>query len=254
MSYFETSTSSVPSEAMKDYSNVSSNVRAHLAKVYGTLALTCLTAAAGAYLHVNDMVIYGGGLLSFLVGLGCLIGILSLSPTPENNNVRFGLLWVFAFMEGLSLGPLLKIAFAINGSGEMVYFAALCTAGIFAAFTLSAVLCERRSYLYLGGLLGSVLNLLLWSQVFNMFFRSKLLWSIELYTGLFMFCGYILYDTQAIIYRAACGYTDVVGHTVDLFIDLVGVFVRILVILMQKEEDNKDRKRKEKRQNNYAAF
>src|SRR6185312_1838243 len=78
-------------------------------------------------------------------------------------------------------------------SGEMVYFAALCTAGIFAAFTFSALLCERRSYLYLGGLLGSVLNLLLWSQVFNMFFRSKLLWSIELYTGLFMFCGYSKY-------------------------------------------------------------
>ena len=59
MSYFETSTSSVPSEAMKDYGNVSSNVRVHLAKVYGTLALACLTAAGGAYLHVNDMVIYG---------------------------------------------------------------------------------------------------------------------------------------------------------------------------------------------------
>jgi len=63
-----------------------------------------------------------------------------------------------------------------------------------------------------------------------------------------------MYDTQVIIYRAACGSLDVIGHSVDLFIDLVGVFVRILIILMRKEEDSRERKRKDKRRHGYSAY
>ena len=45
-----------------------------------------------------------------------------------------------------------------------------------------------------------------------------------------MFIGYILFDTQMIIERADRGDYDYIKHSLDLFVDLIGLFVRILII------------------------
>jgi len=37
------------------------------------------------------------------------------------------------------------------------------------------------------------------------------------YAGLFMFCGYVVFDTQMIIEKASMGDKDVLKHTLDLF-------------------------------------
>ena len=58
---------------------------------------------------------------------------------------------------------------------------------------------------------------------------------VELYGGLLLFCGFILYDTQLIIERRRRGDRDYVWHSLMLFVDFVDVFRHILVILMQKE-------------------
>ena len=58
---------------------------------------------------------------------------------------------------------------------------------------------------------------------------------VELYGGLLLFCGFILYDTQLIIERRRRGDKDYVWHSLMLFVDFVDVFRHILVILMQKE-------------------
>lgn len=61
---------------------------------------------------------------------------------------------------------------------------------IFACFTASAVLAERRSMIYLGGLLASAISVLFWTSFANSFIGSKTLWGAELYIGLFVFAGY----------------------------------------------------------------
>ena len=45
-----------------------------------------------------------------------------------------------------------------------------------------------------------------------------------------MFIGYILFDTQMIIERADRGDYDYIKHSLDLFVDLIGLFVRLLII------------------------
>ena len=70
------------------------------------------------------------------------------------------------------------------------------------------------------------------------------IFQLHLYGGLVVFCGFILYDTQLIIEKKRNGDNDFIWHSVDLFLDFVNIFRRILIILSNKEEkkrkNNKD--------------
>ena len=56
----------------------------------------------------------------------------------------------------------------------------------------------------------------------------------HLYIGLAIFCGFIMFDTQVIIRKARNGDKDFIAHSLDLFIDFVQVFRKVLILLMQK--------------------
>ncbi|TOF71716.1 hypothetical protein CGJ15_27835, partial [Vibrio parahaemolyticus] len=68
-----------------------------------------------------------------------------------------------------------------------------------------------------------------------MFFGSRLLFQVHLYIGLAVMCAFIVYDTQHILEKVRAGDRDYVMHSVELFIDFIGVFKRLLIILTDKE-------------------
>ena len=47
-------------------------------------------------------------------------------------------------------------------------------------------------------------------------------------------CGFVLFDTQAIMEKRRAGSTDYVKHSLDLFFDIAAIFRRLLIILTQK--------------------
>lgn len=49
-----------------------------------------------------------------------------------------------------------------------------------------------------------------------------------------MMCGFVLFDTQLIIEKRRMGSKDFVQHALELFIDFIGMFRRLVVILTQK--------------------
>lgn len=85
--------------------------------------------------------------------------------------------------------------------------------------------------------------------------------NMQLYGGLFVFIGFIMYDTQVIIEKATRGSLNVVQHALELFLgttpsllpapatnllffaDFVNVFVRLLVILAKNNQKSEKRKR-----------
>jgi len=219
--------------------NLEPQVRTHLKNVYATLTLAGVAAAAGGYVHMYSSLM-GAGLLT---GLGAIASLLFLAATPhEGKNVpmRLGMLGVFALLSGCNLGPLLDMAFMVDPT--LVMQALLGTAVVFACFSLSALYAPRGHYLYLGGALMSVMSTLFWLSLANIFFGSRLIFQVNLYIGLAVMCGFIVFDTQNICEKARRGDKDYIMHAAELFIDFVAVFRRLLIILTDKEASKKKKR------------
>ncbi|XP_013790548.1 probable Bax inhibitor 1 [Limulus polyphemus] len=214
-------------------------VRKHLKNVYSCVAISTLAAAGGGYVHLFTN-LFQGGLLSALAALAFLALLHFTHNDGKNAGMRLSFMVGFAFATGLGLGPLLKVVITVNPS--LISLAFLATSTIFLCFTLCSLFSERGSWLFLGGSLMSILSTMFLLGMVNLFTRSVFISQIHLYLGLAVMCGFILYDTQLIIEKCRMGDRDFIRHSVDLFIDFVGVFQKLLIILTQKEESRKRRK------------
>lgn len=234
-------------ESVLNFSHIDKRIQSHLCKVYTTLALTLACTALGAAVEV-----YIGGFVGFVSQLAAFAAIISLGvmhPTKENLMKRKAILAFFGFCQGLAIGPLLSLALYVNPG--IIFNAAAGAVAVFLSFSLSALLSQRRSFMFLSGVLGSAMSCLLCLRLGSFFFgRSAGLYNLELYGGLMVFAGYVIFDTQMIVERAGAGDFDEVRHSLDLFVNLIQIFVRILVILIknaQKNEEKKERERSKKR-------
>nr|XP_058956950.1 bax inhibitor 1-like [Pocillopora verrucosa] len=224
--------------ALKDFSRLDQPTRQHLKKVYGCLSLSMLIAAVGSGVHLFTDVLKGG-FLSAIASIGLLIA-LGLTPYDgKNQNKRMGILMGFAFCTGLGLGPLMDNVIQIDAS--IIPTAFFATTLIFVCFTLSALWAEERKFLYLGGTLMSCLSMLCFLSLANLFLGARFFFQIQLYGGLVLFCGFVLYDTQLIVHKHKQGDKDFLWHSIDLFLDFIEIFRRIMIILAQKEDSKKKR-------------
>jgi len=224
-------------EALLDFSHLQPRVQNHLKNVYSCLLISTLCATLGVYLSMTGWLNYPR-----LALFASIITTVWLFLTDLNAGTQikcFGLMSATALFTGIYLSPLINLAIDIDP--QIVMTAFLLTTMIFTCFTLSALLTKTRTYLYLGGLLGTGTSIMLVLSLMNLFGRSQLIFNINLYLGLFIACGYILFDTQLIIERAIQGDMNYVKHAIFLFIDMVDLFVRILIILL-KNSQNKNKK------------
>lgn len=217
---------------------IEANLRSHLVNVYSSLCMMLFAAAAGSAAHLYFNI---GGFLTTMAAMG-LVMLLVMDEDKGNVPKRLAIMSAFGFFKGASIGPL--IAYAAHVDPSLILTAFLGTATIFMCFTLSAFYAHRQQYIALGGLLSSGLSLLFWVSIINMFFRSEFAFNVSLYLGLFIFCGYVLYDTQIIMAKFRNGDRDFAMHAVELFIDFVAIFVRILIILVQNQEKKNEKRRR----------
>jgi FtsH-binding integral membrane protein len=110
---------------------------------------------------------------------------------------RTSMLCAFGFLKGASIGPLINVLVAIDPAIIMTAF--LGTVTVFVCFTLSALIAKRASYLYLGGMLSSAVSLMLYLSIANMFFGSTHIYNLQLYGGLLVFSGFVIFDTQLVL-------------------------------------------------------
>ena len=90
----------------------------------------------------------------------------------------------------------------------------------------------------------SCLSIMMLVSFVNIFLRSKFLFDAYLYGGLLLFCAFICYDTAVIIEKKRIGDDDFIAHAMLLFMDFVDVFRKLLVILMKREAEKDNKKRR----------
>ncbi|GAB6020554.1 hypothetical protein CHUAL_003237 [Chamberlinius hualienensis] len=217
-----------------------SGTKEHLKNVYSCLSMTALAAAVGAYVHIIGLL--EASFLTILLDLGLLLAVMFTTDNGKNQGQRLLYLLGFALCSGLNSGPLLNMAIYVDPS--VIPTALMGTAVIFICFTLSALYSSNRYWLYLGGILSSGLSILILLSFMTLFFRSKLLFDVQLYLGLFVMCGFVLYDTQLIVEKRLRGDKDYIKHSLELFIDLIKIFRHLTVILMQKKREEERGKRR----------
>lgn len=220
--------------------NLEPSVRYHLAKVYACLTATCAAATVGSLIHLQG--IWEAGMLSALISLGLVLGLVFTPDNGKNFNMRLGMLLAFGAFTGHVMGPMLEQVMFINPA--IIVTALVGTTTIFTCLSASAMLAKRGSYLFLGGILFSTLSAMALISLGNMLFRSYFVQELNLYVGLAVMSGFVLFDTQMIMEKHRMGSNDCIAHAMDLFYDVIGIFRRLLIILTQKEQSNERKKKR----------
>jgi len=254
-------------ETLSQQTDLSLGVLNHLSRVYATLGLTVLVATAGSVANANRRL---SSQASSLISLGFALALLNGAKTWK--------LMGFGFFSGASLSSLLRIAQIIDPS--IVPVALASSTAIFSSFAVGALftlprhgiyrrarrrrrthalcgiastLTTRRSLLFLYGGLNSLLSVLTVSSLANLYFKSAMINSFQLYAGLAMFTGYVAADSQLIIERADLeGNRDYVTDAMMLFTDVMAIFVRLVVLLAQRQSaEAEEERRRQKRDRSH---
>lgn len=163
-----------------------------------------------------------------------IIFALAFSSSEHDARWRVVLLLVFGFVSGVNIGPLVSQVAQVDPYAPLLAF--ILTAVVFTCFSLAAILAESRKYLFLSGVLSSALLGLVVLSIANIFLNLPGFFALWLWGGLILFSGFVVVDTQLIIARAEDGHLDVVFAALDLFLDALNIFVRILIILNRRKK------------------
>jgi len=222
----------------RDYARVesvettlSSSRVAFLKKTYQLLALSMIAAALGAYFTMPfaaavikyRWLIFGAELLVLFFGLGMSRG------KPGLNMI---MLFVFTFLTGVSLVPLL--AFLIGaGKGAVIGNAFLATSVLFGALSLFAIN-SKTDFSSWGKPLFITLIVVVVASIINLFLGNGILAVIINAAVLLLFGLFTIYDTQNIANGA---YDSPVDAAVSLYLDFLNMFTVILEFLGIMDND-----------------
>ena len=136
--------------------------------------------------------------------------------------------FLFTFIEGIWLSPLLVLYDRMQPG--ILGQAGLLTMSTFAVLSLFAVL-SRRDFSAWGGFFIVGVWVLIATSILNMFFRNPTA-SLWLAGGtIFVFGGLLVFDTWRIVRSGAYGEDDYVPAAVQIYLDLLNIFLAILHLL-----------------------
>jgi len=193
----------------------------------GLLSFSFIFATIGAFVGAHTLLGFGGGIwILFIAGIIVLLALQALIQKP---GINLFLLYLFTFIEGMAIGPLLLFYFRDPVLANIVIEAFLITAvtsitlGLY-AWVAKTDFSRMRDYLFVG------LILIIVASLISIFFQSGILTLVICVAGIGIFCGFILYDVQKAKYLANT-LPNAIGITVSLFLDVLNLFIFILDLL-----------------------
>ena len=201
-------------------------VRQHMMRVYSLLGAGVMAAACGSALMF--MTPLGKAIPPLVPMIGAFVPLLWLNfRPPASVEARLALFFSFCVLEGMAIAPIVLATAAKGVLGS----ALVLTAAVFLGFSGAALLAPRASLVkFQGPLIGMLMGMIAVSFL-NLIWPSSFAHSIVLYGGLAIFSAFIAVDTQAMIERAACGTSDHVQDAVQMFLNVLNIFIRIAQIM-----------------------
>ncbi|GAC1567076.1 MAG: hypothetical protein NVS3B14_11960 [Ktedonobacteraceae bacterium] len=207
-----------------------------ISKVMGLLAFSFLFAFIGTIAGIAIGLTYS---TYWIVAIGGLIVLFILNFAINTPGLNLFLLYLFTFLEGLALAPLISLYLAAsmgNILGEAFLITAITSLGL-AVYSWTT----KRDFSGLGGKLFFGMILLLVASLVSIFFHSTFFIFLICVAGVGIFSAYILYYVQRAKYMADT-LPNAIGLTVSLFIAVLNLFIFILEILTILQGGNRGRR------------
>jgi FtsH-binding integral membrane protein len=201
-------------------------VRQHMFRVYNLLAMGVGACAVGSSAML--MTPLGKMVPYWMPMVGGFVPLLWLMfKPPASVQGRLALFFAFTTIEGMAIAPIVKASAAKGVLGS----ALVMTGAVFVGFSCAALLAPRASLMVMQGPLMGMLFGMIAISILNMFYPTAFAHSIVLYGGLAIFSAFIAVDTQSMIERASCGGSDHVGDALQMFLNVLNIFIRLSAIL-----------------------
>lgn len=211
------------------YTRTSSEAALFVKRVYVLFALSLLSATIGAWAGI---VVLGpqiiGNMFVFIVLSIIELGLVfAISRAKAQEGLNTILLFIFTFISGLTLTPLLDSVLNLPSGAVIVAQAFTLTTIAFAGLSVFAFITKKDFSIY-GKALFVTLLIVLAASILGMFIQSTLFNLVLSSVCAILFSFYIIYDTQKIVRGEVV--SPVVG-AIMLYLDFINLFVSLLRIL-----------------------
>ncbi|HIP28845.1 MAG TPA: Bax inhibitor-1/YccA family protein, partial [Sulfurovum sp.] len=195
-------------------------------QTYQLLAASMIAAAAGAYVTLP----YAEVVMQykwFIFGAELLVLFFGLSMSRGKPGLNLAMLFLFTFLTGVSLVPLLASLIGA-GNGAVIGNAFLMTSVLFGALSLFAIN-SKTDFSSWGKPLFITLIVVIIASLVNMFILQSPMMHVVITAGiLLLFSIFTIYDTQNIANGA---YDSPVDAAVSLYLDFLNIFTALLQLL-----------------------
>lgn len=199
---------------------------AFMKRTYQLLGASMIAAAVGAYLTMP----FAATIMQykwFIFGAELLVLFFGLSFSRNKPGLNLAMLFLFTFLTGVSLVPLLASLIGA-GNGAMIGNAFLMTSVLFGALSLFAIN-SKSDFSSWGKPLFITLIVIIIASLVNYFLLQSPIMHIVITAGiLLLFSLFTIYDTQNIANGA---YDSEVDAAVSLYLDFLNMFTAILQLL-----------------------
>lgn len=200
-----------------------------LRNTYMLLAMTVIFSGVTAFI---GMAVNIQGLLGSLVPMIAAL-VIFMFVLPKTAESSMGLVWVFVGtgLMGFAIGPLLNYYLAVNPA--VVGQALFATGIIF--FSLSAyAISSKKDFSYMGAFLMTGIIAIIVASIMNIFLGSTIFSAAISAVAIMLYSGFILFDTSRIMKG---GETNYIMATVQLYINVFGLFIHLLNLLGIMSDD-----------------
>ncbi len=204
-----------------------------LSRVLGLLGFSFLFTAGGAALGTN----LGRGAF-FPALILSFVALFGLMFAKERAPLNLILLYVFATLEGVTLGLLLQ-SYIAAGLGGIVIDAAATTASItLAAGAYGAT--TQRNLTGLGSILFIGLIGVIVASILGIFIHLAFLHLMISMVAAVIFTGFLVYDFNRVANTPQASQGNVILMTVSIYLDIYNLFLNLLFILQSLSGNSRD--------------